>query len=333
VPVPSPLRRRIILGSVAATLPAALALAPRTARAAAYPGGRPIRLVVPVPAGGSTDVVARLLAVELSRELGTSVFVDNIPGAGGAVGSTRAANADPDGHTLILGFSTSHAIAPFIVKNLSYQPLRDFTPIGRVATLELCIFATPDFPAKDVRDLIAMSKQPGANIMYGSWGVGSTGHLMMESINYHAKARLTMVPYKGEAPTMQAVLSKEVPVGLQSLGVALPFIRSGKVKLLGVSSPRRSPFAPDTPTLIEQGIPVDLVAWSALFAPSRTPADVVDRLSVALQNSLRSPAFVKRMQELGMQVDPISRQAFAKRWGEDIDAWEKLVKIAGIKPE
>jgi len=329
--ITSPRRRRIVLGTVGA-----IAVPPWSvglARAATYPGSQPVRLIVPGPPGGSSDVGARLLVGGMTQQLKGTIFVENLAGAAGTIGTARTARAEPDGYTIGLGFATSHTIAPSTIKNLPYDPVRDFTPIGRSFTLKLCVIANPSFPAANLRELIALARKPDSNVMYGGWGYGSTSHLTMESINNYAGLKMGMVPYKGEAPIVQAVLGGEIGLAIATVGVALPHIKAGKLKVLGICSRKRSVMLPEMPTFAEQGVPFDLVAWQALFAPARTPAAIVQQLATALQETLKSRELLDRAEAVGMEYDPISREDFSRQLKEEIATWAKLARAAGVKPE
>lgn len=322
----SPARRRALhtLGA----LPA-LAL-PAWAGAAndRYPS-RPIRLVVPFPAGGGTDVVGRLVAARMSAALGGTVVVENVAGATGTIGSTQVARAAPDGYTMLLGISATHAIAPAIFPHLAYDPQRDFQPVGRLFYGGNVLVAAPSFPARDLKALIAMAKQPGADIAYGSWGNGSGGHLAGESLNMAAGIHLRHIPYRGVAPMLTDVMGGTLPIAMADVPASLPLVRSGKVRAIAVSGSERSPALPDVPTFAESGVPFRTDSWFALFVPAKTPAAIVERLETALQAALRDPALAEQAGNLGMRHAPQSRADFAAQWRADTQTWAKLVKSSG----
>ncbi|MGE8318108.1 MAG: Bug family tripartite tricarboxylate transporter substrate binding protein [Comamonas sp.] len=320
-------RRRILLAA------AALVAATPWSLARAAGGGRPIRLVVPFPAGGGTDVLARLLAQGLGRELGTTVIVDNVPGATGTIGSAQVARSAPDGNTLLLGVSGSHAIAPALFKNLPYQPTRDFTAIARVAHGGNILVANPAYPANSVGEMVAQVKKSGAPLMYGSWGNGSGGHLAGESIRQATGIPMEHVPYKGVAPLLQDLMGGQIQVALADVAGAMPLLQAGRIKALAVTGRKRSSALPKVPTLAEGGVAFDTEIWFALFAPARLPAADVERLAQASARVLRQPELKEKINHLGMEADPVSRQGFDQQWREDIATWARVVKAGGITLE
>lgn len=297
-----------------------------------YPD-RPIRLVVPFPAGGGTDVIGRMLAARLSNTLKTTVVVDNVVGATGTIGTAQVARAAPDGYTLVLGISATHAIAPSIFPKLPYDPLRDFVPIGRIAIGGNVLVANPSFPAHDLRALIAMAKQPNADLTYGSWGQGSGGHLAGESLNVSTGIHLRHIPYKGVAPMLTDVMGGTLPVAMSDLAGTLPLIRSGKVRALAVSGSERSVALPDVPTFAESGVGFRLDSWFALFAPSRTPAPIVEQLARAMQEAMQDSGLQAPIASLGMRYAPVSRAQFTNQMREDTRTWAALVKSSGAALE
>jgi len=297
-----------------------------------YPD-KPIRLVVPFPAGGGTDVVARLLAARLSTHLKATVIVENVAGATGTIGSAQVARAAPDGYTLLLGISGTHAIAPSIYPKLPYEPLRDFVAIGRIAYGGNVLVANPAYPARDIKALVALAKQPGADVTYGSWGPGSGGHLAGESLNVAAGIHLRHVPYKGVAPMLNDLMGGTLQIAMADLTAALPQIRAGKIRALAVSGAERSEALPDVPTFAESGIPFKLDSWFALFAPARTPTPIVDKLDQAMQHSMQDPALQAQIASFGMRYAPISRTQFTTQIREDTRTWATLVKSSGAALE
>ncbi|CAG2152351.1 Bug family tripartite tricarboxylate transporter substrate binding protein [Cupriavidus numazuensis] len=324
-------RRMVLrgLGALAAT--AFCAVAP-VAHAGAYPD-KPIRLVVPFPAGGGTDVVGRLVAAGLSKDLGQTVVVENIAGATGTIGSAQVARSAPDGYTLVLGISATHAIAPAIFPKLPYDPVRDFVPIGRLFYGGNVLIAGPAFKGRDLPALIAEAKRPGADLAYGSWGNGSGGHLAGESLNVLSGIHLRHIPYKGVNPMLTDVIGGTLPVAMSDLAGTLPLIRSGKVRALAVTGSERSPALPDVPTFTESGVAFGVDSWFALFAPARTPTDIVDRLERALAAAMRDPAIKAQADSLGMRYTPQPRSAFAVQMRSDVTSWAALVKSSGAAQE
>lgn len=294
---------------------------------------KPIRLVVPFPPGGGTDVVGRMVAARLSTVLKTTVVVENVAGATGTIGTAQVARTAPDGYTVVLGISATHAIAPAIFPKLPYDPLRDFVPIGRIAYGGNVLVANPTFPANDVRTLIAVAKQPGADVAYGSWGQGSGGHLAGESLNVSTGVHLRHVPYKGVAPMLNDVMGGTVPIAMSDLAGTLPLIRSGKVKALAVTGSERSDALPDVSTLAESGIAFKVDSWYALFAPAKTPAAIVDRFEGALLEAMQDGALRSQIAAMGMRYAPVSRAQFSSQMRDDVKAWAALVKSSGAALE
>ncbi len=324
--------RRMLLRGIGMLAVTALCAAFPAAHAGPYPD-RPIRLVVPFPPGGGTDVVGRLLAVGLSKELGKTVVVDNVAGATGTIGSAQVARAAPDGYTLVLGISATHAIAPAIFPKLPYDPLRDFVPVSRLFYGGNVLVAGPAFAGRDLPALIAAARRPGADLAYGSWGNGSGGHLAGESLNVSSGIHLRHIPYKGVSPMLTDVMGGTLPVAMSDLAGTLPLIRSGKVRALAVSGSERSPALPDVPTFAESGVAFRVDSWFALFAPARTPPDIVDKLERAAQAAMRDPAIKAQVGTLGMRYAPQPRAAFAEQMRSDAAAWAALVKSSGAAQE
>jgi tripartite-type tricarboxylate transporter receptor subunit TctC len=322
------LRRRALLLHASATLLATMQWP--LARAAL--GNKPIRLVVPFPAGGGTDVMGRLLAQALGQELGATVIVDNVPGATGTLGSAQVARAVPDGHTLVLGISATHAIAPALFKDLKYRP-DDFSAIARVAHGGNVLVANPAYAANSAPEMVALVQRRREPLLYGSWGNGSGGHLAMESLRLATGIQTVHVPYKGVAPLLQDLVGGQIQVAMADVAGALPLLRAGRIKALAVTGARRSSARPDVPTLVEGGFAFDTESWFALFAPARMPADTMQQLAQAAGRALRRPEVIEKVKSLGMEADPISREAFEQQWHRDIATWARAVQASGLKAE
>ncbi len=324
--------RRALLGTAffgalgLGAMPAALA------QLANYPD-KPIRLVVPFPPGGGTDVMGRWVAQSLGNTLKATVIVENVPGATGTVGSARVARAEPDGYTLLLGITATHAIAPAIYKNLPYKPATDFVALARIAQGGNLLVANPAFPANSVKELVAMAKKPGNDLMVASWGNGSGGHLALEAINQAAGVRMGHVPYKGVSQVLNDLGGGQIQLGMTDISSAIPMVKAGRIKPLAVTGPRRSSAYPDVPTLVEQGIASDTAVWYGVFAPARTPVPIVERLSQALQAMLTQPETIEKVRSLGMEADPISREGFAQQVQGDIATWSRIVQVGDIRGE
>jgi tripartite-type tricarboxylate transporter receptor subunit TctC len=294
-------------------------------------GDKPIKLVVPFPAGGGTDVMGRLLAQALGEELKATVIVDNVPGATGTLGSTQVARSAPDGHTLLLGITATHAIAPALFKDLKYRPTQDFTAIARLAHGGNVLVAHPAFAANTVAEMVALAKRSHEPLMYGSWGNGSGGHLAAESIRVATGIDMRHVPYKGVAPLLQDLVGGQIQVAMADVAGSLPLLRAGRIKALAMTGRKRSSALPQVPTLVESGIAFDTESWFALFAPVRMPAAELQQLVQASARALRRPEIVEKVQSLGMEADQVSREAFDKQWREDIVTWARLVQVSGAK--
>lgn len=292
---------------------------------------RPIQMIVPQAPGGTNDIVARLVAADLSQRLGQQVVVENRPGAGGNIGTQAAARATPDGYTLLMTISSTQAINPSLYRSIPFDPVKDFEPISPVATVPNVLVVNPAFPAKSMAELIAMAKAKPDYYRFASAGNGTLNHLLGEMLNSMAGIKLEHVPYKGVAPALNDVLGNQVPMAFASLPSVLSHIKAGKVRALGVSSAKRSPFAPDVPSISETvpGYSGDL--WVGLFAVRGTPKEVVQKLSTTLQAALADKALRDKLAAQGAEVLSATPQQFAGMLRTDIDKWAKIVKQSGAQ--
>lgn len=305
-----------------------------TSRAAAQSAGqRPIRLIVPFPPGASADAVGRLLAAGIGRALGVDVVVDNVPGAAGRIGVAQLARSTPDGRTIGLGFSSTLAIAPALYRQLPYDAARDFTPIARIGTAKTLVLADPSTATRSIADLLALARRTPDPLPFGSWGVGSAGHMVIEAIGLHGGVRFTHVPYQGVAPVLLDLMGGRIGMGTADVGPALGAVRAGRLLAHAVTGTRRSISLPEVPTLRESGVPLDVDGWYALFAPAHVPPPVVDRLVQAAQASLRSDVAVQALAALGLEADGSGLDAFERQWHDDMASWARIVRAGGIKPE
>nr|WP_227461441.1 tripartite tricarboxylate transporter substrate binding protein [Cupriavidus pauculus] len=300
------------------------------AQADSYPS-KPIQMIVPQAPGGTNDIVARLVAADLSQRLGQQVVVENRPGAGGNIGTQTAARATPDGYTLLMTISSTQAINPSLYRSIPFDPVKDFEPISVVATVPNVLVVNPAFPAKSMAELIAMAKAKPDYYRFASAGNGTLNHLLGEMLNSMAGIKLEHVPYKGVAPALNDVLGNQVPMAFASLPSVLSHIKAGKVRALGVSSAKRSPFAPDIPTIGETvpGYSGDL--WVGLFAVRGTPKDVTQKLSTTLQAALADKPLRDKLAAQGAEVLSNTPQQFAAMLRADIDKWGKIVKQSGAQ--
>jgi len=300
------------------------------AHADTYPS-KPIQMLVPQAPGGTNDIVARLVAADLSQRLGQQVVVENRPGAGGNIGTQAAARAVPDGYTLLMTISSTQAINPSLYRQVPFDPVKDFEPIAPVASVPNVLVVNPAFPAKSVRELIDMAKAKPAYYRFASAGNGTLNHLLGEMLNSMAGIKLEHVPYKGVAPALNDVLGNQVPMAFASLPSVLPHIKAGKVRALGVSSAKRSPFAPDIPAIGETvpGYSGDL--WVGLFAVKGTPKEVTQKLSQTMQAALADKGLRGKLAAQGAEALTGTPQQLAAMLNADIDKWAKIVKASGAQ--
>src|SRR5215213_5048448 len=311
---------------------ALLALAAPAGAQAPYPQ-KPIRMVVPFPPGGGTDILARLFGQKMSETLGQQVIVDNRGGAGGTVGTDIAAKAPPDGYTLIL-VSASHAINPGLYGKLPYDSINDFAPITQLATSPGILVVNPSLPVKSVKDLIALARAKPGQINYASAGSGTPPHLAGELFKVMAKIDMVHVPYKGNAPAFTDVIGGQVSLIFPTMPSAMPFIKSGKLRPIAVTSAKRSPVAPDIPTIAESGLAgYEATSWYGILAPARTPPQIVARLHEVLVSVIGAPDMKDKLAAQGL--DPVGNtpQQFAAVIKSEIAKWTKVVKASGAKPE
>ena len=299
--------------------------------AAEYPD-RPVRLIIPFPPGGSNDVVGRLVANQLSEKLGHKVFVDNRGGAGGVLGSEAAANAAPDGYTLLV-VSIAHAVNPSLYK-LNYDPIKSFAPISIMATGPNVLAVNPTLPAKNVKELVALAKEKPGSSDYASAGVGSFQHLGGELFKLVAGVNLQHVPYKGGGPAMQDVIAGHVKVMFSSLVQTTPFIQSGQLRALGVGGARRNPVLPDVPTIEEAGVPGYVADnWWGIVAPAGTPQPIVDKLYKDIQDVLKSPELTAAFAREGAAAVTMTAAEFGKYMEDEMAKWARVVKEGNIRAQ
>lgn len=324
-----------IVTALALLVPVSAAHA-QTARPAAggeYPT-RPIRMLVPFPPGGATDILARITGQRLNEVWGQTVVIDNRPGAGGTVGAGLAARATGDGYTLVMGTNASHAIAPGLYRNLAYDPLKDFAPITLVANVPQALMVHPSLPVKDVKDLIAYAKsRPGA-LNYSSAGTGTPGHLGLELFQMMSSTRMVHVPFSGGAPGLAALVGGQVQLMADNMNSALPMIKAGKVRAIAVTTARRSVALPDMATIAEQALPgFDSGSWFGLFAPAGTPAAIVAKLNAEVVRMLQQPDVRERMLQQGAEPAPTTPAEFTALIRNDIARWAKVIQASGTKPD
>ena len=298
----------------------------------AYPN-RSIRLLVGYPPGGATDIVARILAQKLGERLGQPVVVDNLPGAGGIIATDKAAKAAPDGYTLLLA-NTAHGINPSLYKSLPYDAVASFAPVIKVADLTLVLVVNPAFPARSVRELIALAKARPGELHYASSGVGQSLHLAAELMKSMAGVDIVHVPYKGSAPARADLLAGQVEMMFESAIGVMPFVQAGRLRALGVSGAQRSPALPDVPTLSEAGIAgYEASGWIGILAPAGTPAAIVASLNADMNAVLRQADVSGLLADNGADVAGGSPDQFAAFVAAEIAKWAKVVRATGLKAE
>jgi tripartite-type tricarboxylate transporter receptor subunit TctC len=310
---------------------ALVAMAPVVA-AQPYPA-KPVRLVVPYPPGGPVDNIGRILAQALSPLLGQNVIVENRSGGGGSIGADAVARAGPDGYTLLLGNTGPMTVNPVLQPRLSYDPRKDFHPVTWVVSAQMVLVVHPSLPVRSVRDLVALARAHPGSLNYGSAGVGNLTHLGMELFQSLARTRMNHVPYKGVAPAYVDLMSGEIALMFGNISGPLEYIRARRMRVLAVSSSRRSPVLPEVPTVAETYPGFDLVTWMGIFVPARTPDPVRARLHGDLAKVLQVPDVRERLVGLGNEVVAGDGERLAAHIGRELALYSKIIKSAGIKAE
>lgn len=322
--------RRTLVSALGAT--GLLAAVPAVHAADTWPG-KPITLVVPFSAGGTTDILARVIAQKLTDSLHQSVIVDNHGGAGGTLGAGVVARSTPDGSTLFMA-TIAHAIAPALYHHLPYDFIRDFEPVGLVGTVPNVLIVNNSVPAKNVQELIAYIRKHPKQVNFGSAGIGSTEHLAGELFRSMTGTEITHIPYKGGAPMMADLMGGQIQMALETAPSAAPHVRAGKVRALAVTSAQPSPAFPGVPTLSQAGVKgYEMQTWYALMAPKGTPKAIVDRLHAELEKALHLPDVEKTFAEQGVTAGTMSEAQLATFIRNETAKWGKVVKDANVKLE
>ena len=323
--------RRTLLRAIALALAAASLPHAAPALAQAWPS-KPITYVVPFPAGGTTDILARILGQKLGAALGTTIVVENKPGAGGNVGSEFVSRAAPDGYTIMGGTISSHSINVSLYPKLPYDPVTSFAPITLIGTNPNVLVVNAASPYKSVQEITAALKAKPGSLSYASAGNGTSQHLSAELYKFMAGIDMVHIPYKGSGPAITDVMGGQVPMMFDTSVVAGPHIESGKLRALAVTSAKRAASMPNVPTMAESGVPgYDVVSWQAVFAPAGTPRPIVDRLHAEIAKILKEPEVQERLAKLGLDpsgMTPAELSAFQKA---EIEKWAKVIKAANIK--
>src|SRR6202035_3080245 len=322
-----PRRRFLRLAAGVAAIP----VLPRIASAETYPT-RPVHMIVPVPAGGTFDIVARLVAQSVSERLRQQIVIENRGGAGTNIGTAVVAHATPDGYTLLLAGSPG-AINATLYTNLDFSFARDIAPVASIERAPLIMAVNPTFPAKTVAEFIAYAKSNPGKINMGSGGVGSTGHVAGELFNLMAGLKIAHVPYRGEAPSVTDLLGGQIQVMFSTPGSVMNFVKAGTLRALAVTSAKRMDVLPDVPALAETLPDYDAVSWAGIGAPAGTPADIIDKLNRETNAALADPALKGKLAEFGAIVMTGSPADFQKFIATEIEKWGKVVKFANLKPE
>ncbi len=318
------MHKRHLLHLVAGAAAAGLFNPLARAQTSGYPN-KPVRLVVPFPAGGATDLFARSLSQKLGERLGQSVVVDNKPGAGGTLGADLAARAPADGYTLLLSTSSTHSIGPNLNPKIPYDAARDFTPIGQVGSAPSIMLVPNSSPAKTVREWIDLARSRPGQLNYASSGVGTIVQLSAELFKAQANLFVVHIPYKGTALAIPDLVSGKVDVLFDSLPTGLPHVRDGRLRALGVTSARRTPLAPDLPAIAEVLPGYESTTWFGLFGPRNLPADVVQKVNAAANEVLRDPEVVDRLTRLGIEPAGGTPAQFSSMLASESAKWKKII--------
>jgi len=312
----------------------AFALALGAASAAENYPARPITLLVPYAAGGGNDVMARIVAEKMSRSLGQQIVIENKGGAGGSIATRQVAKAAPDGYTLGLGGTGTHAINPTLYQNVGYDPRKDFAPVGLIATSALVVLVNTQVEAKSIAELIALAKREPGKLNYASAGVGSGIHLGAELFATMAGIKLTHIPYKGSSPALTDLIGGHVAIYFSSLPPAIALVNEGKVRALAVTGPKRSPLLPDLPTVAEVALPgYEAVLHYGIVAPAGTPRPIVDKLNAALRAALAEADVRERIATDGAELLSTTPEEYAADIDREETKWSKVVKLSGAKVE
>lgn len=295
---------------------------------------QPVKLIVPFAPGGTSDVLAREIAARLQVALKQTVVVDNKAGAGGVLGADSVAKAAPDGYTVLLGTIATHAINPALMPKMPYKADRDFAPVILLGKISNVLLIGPGAQARTVKDIVAAAKAKPGDITFASAGQGTSQHLSGEVFRLMTGADLTHVPYKGSAPAIQDVMGGQVPMSFETVTVALPQIKAGKVKAVAVTSAKRSAQLPDVPTLAESGVPgFDVSSWQALYLPAGTPPAIVAKLNAEVQKIVAQPEVKAKMESLGLEYAPNSPAQFTEFQKAEQARWAKVIKDGNVKPD
>lgn len=310
-------------------------IAPLASFAQAPWPNQPVKVIVPQAPGAGTDITARIFTEALARKFGQPFVIDNRPGANGMLGTDAAAKAPKDGYTLLFTYAAAQVVNQSLYPKVTYDGARDFAAVAQVGAGGNVLIVPPSMPVKDLKEFIAYVKaKPADELAYGSWGIGSGGHLSMEALVQQTGLKMRHVPYKGTAPMISDLLGGHIQVAFASTATAIPMMQAGKVKALAYSAPTRSTLLPDVPTMNEQGVKFDLVAWYGLFAPAGTPPAVVNTLNAEINRILQAPEMADKLKAIGLSDWPIKTpEQFAETVRRDIKDWGEVVRKGNIRVE
>jgi tripartite-type tricarboxylate transporter receptor subunit TctC len=315
---------------IIAGLTAASAMAQPKPAAADYPN-RVVRIILPQPAGGGTDVVARTVAAKLNEAWGQQVIVDNRPGANGIIGAEAVVKSKPDGYTYLYGFTSMLTINPSVYKALPYDTLRDLVPVTQTVTNQMALVVNPYLPVRSVKELVALARSRPGELLYGSFGVGNQTHLTTELFRLEAKLKMLHVPYKGETPSITELVGGQVALMFSPSAGVTPFVKSGRLRLLALAGEKRSPAFPDTPTMIESGFPgVISTGWGGLLAPAGTPQDIVQKTQRDAARGLAAADVRERLAALGADAVGSTPEEFGAWIKSELEKWTRVVKGAEL---
>lgn len=311
-----------VLAAVLVAVPAAIAQT--------FPG-KLVRVIVPYSPGGSGDIMARVIGQRLAQSWGQQVIIENRPGANGMIGAAAAAKAVPDGYTLLLGYTSEIVINPSLYRKLAYDPAKELDPITMAGTLPLLLIGNPSFPAKGLKDLVALARARPGDVLYGSAGIGSPAHLGMEYLGRLTRTSMTHVTYKGGADAVLAVIGGQVMVFFSGIPPAIPHVQSGRLRALAVSTAARVAVLPNVPTVAESGAPgFDMTAWFGYFAPTGTPAEAVNRVAEGVGAALRDAQIVRQLEAQGIVVVEMAPARFSEFVRRDAQQYARIIREAGV---
>ncbi len=329
-----PLLRRALLAWVACT--GALTSVPALAQSAAVQAfpNKPLRVIIPFVAGGSGDAVVRLMGTQLTQAWGQQVILDNRAGASGAIGLQAAMKSPGDGYTLVLGTASTHSINPLLQADLGYDAIKDFAPVAMMIVIPNVLVAHPSLPASNLKELIALAKSKPGKLSFASNGNGTSSHMAGELLNLDAGIKIEHIPYKGAGQAINDVLGGHVPLLIGALATTGPYVASGKLKALGVTSTQRSAAAPNTPTFSEAGLPgFEVSQWFGLFAPVSTPREIVAKLNGEINRALNHPDVKAELTRQGFTVETRTPEDFTTYMKNESTKWARVIKAAGIRGE